>query len=133
MTVGKGEKYQYQEWPAMRYGPDGQTEVFNSEDEVPEGWVNHPSKLGKKASEKIREELDPMTNEGDDDEEPETIELDAKDIAEALSQDELIAKIDEVNEERAEDEQIEYAGNWSKVKLAQALIDAGVEVEIEEE
>lgn len=33
-------------WPAWRYHadcPDGQ--IFNSQDEVPAGWVDHPSKI----------------------------------------------------------------------------------------
>jgi hypothetical protein len=29
-------------WPAWRYGPDGQSAVFNAEDEVPAGWASHP-------------------------------------------------------------------------------------------
>lgn len=33
-------------WPAWYYGPDDAAEVFNSEDEVPEGWHDHPSKVG---------------------------------------------------------------------------------------
>lgn len=32
-------------WPSTRYGPDGQSRVFQSEDQVPEGWVDHPSKV----------------------------------------------------------------------------------------
>lgn len=32
-------------WPAWRYGPDGAAEIFNSEDEVPKGWQDHPSKV----------------------------------------------------------------------------------------
>ena len=30
--------YVYQAWPAWRYGPDGEAEIFNSEEEVPPGW-----------------------------------------------------------------------------------------------
>jgi hypothetical protein len=33
-------------WPSWRYGPDGQAAVFNSEDDVPEGWADHPAKVG---------------------------------------------------------------------------------------
>jgi hypothetical protein len=36
-------------WPSWRYGPDGQEAIFQSEDEVPEGWEDHPSKIGKSA------------------------------------------------------------------------------------
>ncbi len=29
-------------WPSWRYGPDGQGKIFNSADEVPKGWKDHP-------------------------------------------------------------------------------------------
>ena len=32
------------EWPAWRYGPDGQAEVFQREEDVPYGWVDRPGK-----------------------------------------------------------------------------------------
>lgn len=32
-------------WPSWRYGPKGQEAVFESEADVPKGWVDHPSKL----------------------------------------------------------------------------------------
>jgi hypothetical protein len=28
-------------WPAWRYGPDGQAQIFQSASEVPEGWKDH--------------------------------------------------------------------------------------------
>lgn len=31
-------------WPAWRYGPNGESLIFQSEDEVPAGWEDHPSK-----------------------------------------------------------------------------------------
>lgn len=37
--------YQHQDFPAMRYGPDGATVIVNSEDETPKGFVDHPSKV----------------------------------------------------------------------------------------
>lgn len=37
------------EWPAARYGPDGQSGIFNSAEEVPAGWRDHPSKAEKAA------------------------------------------------------------------------------------
>ncbi len=30
-------------WPSWRYGPNGQADVFSSPEEVPNGWVDHPS------------------------------------------------------------------------------------------
>lgn len=32
-------------WPSTRYGPNGQSRVFQNEEEVPSGWVDHPSKV----------------------------------------------------------------------------------------
>lgn len=37
--------YDYQEFPAVRYGPDGANVIVNSEDETPKGFVDHPSKV----------------------------------------------------------------------------------------
>lgn len=31
------------EWPAWRYGPDGESEVFDSAEDVPAGWGATPS------------------------------------------------------------------------------------------
>jgi hypothetical protein len=32
-------------FPSFRYGPDGQSAVFHSEKDVPDGWFDHPSKV----------------------------------------------------------------------------------------
>lgn len=32
-------------WPAWYYGPDGTAEIFGCEEDVPAGWVDHPSKV----------------------------------------------------------------------------------------
>lgn len=32
------------EFPSWYYGPNGEAEIFQSADEVPEGWLDHPSK-----------------------------------------------------------------------------------------
>lgn len=37
-----------QRWPAWRYGPGGKGAVFESPDDVPSGWEDHPSKVGAK-------------------------------------------------------------------------------------
>lgn len=39
-------------WPAWRYGPEGESRVFDSEAEVPAGWQDHPSKVTAKAAPK---------------------------------------------------------------------------------
>lgn len=31
-----------QEWPAWRYGPSGESAIFQSEEEVPNGWTKKP-------------------------------------------------------------------------------------------
>lgn len=42
-------------WPSCRYGPHGACAVFECEDDVPEGWHDHPSKVGN----------DPLDHDGD--------------------------------------------------------------------
>lgn len=37
--------YTYQAWPAWYFGPNNQSGVFDRAEDVPEGWVDHPSKL----------------------------------------------------------------------------------------
>jgi hypothetical protein len=32
-------------WPAWFYGPNNQADTFSSPEEVPAGWVDHPSKI----------------------------------------------------------------------------------------
>jgi hypothetical protein len=44
-TVETGQTMEIVKWPAWFYGPDGQSAVFESPDEVPEGWEDHPSKV----------------------------------------------------------------------------------------
>lgn len=34
----------FSEWPAWRYGPDGQSAIFNGPEEVPVDWVDSPTK-----------------------------------------------------------------------------------------
>ena len=31
-----------QHWPAWYYGPNGERQIFQGEDEVPKGWLTHP-------------------------------------------------------------------------------------------
>lgn len=40
------------EFPRWYYGPNSAADVFQSADEVPEGWVDHPSKLPPEEGEK---------------------------------------------------------------------------------
>lgn len=34
-------------WPSYRYGPNGESRVFEREEDVPGGWHDHPSKVLK--------------------------------------------------------------------------------------
>lgn len=44
------------DFPSWRYGPDGAQAVFQSADDVPAGWVDHPSKF---------KSADPFDHDGD--------------------------------------------------------------------
>lgn len=35
-------------WPSCKYGPDGQAAVFACAEDVPAGWVDHPSLCQRK-------------------------------------------------------------------------------------
>jgi len=41
--TAKPEPYVHQGWPAFRYGPEGERKVFQSPDDVPEGWQDSPN------------------------------------------------------------------------------------------
>lgn len=57
-----------QHWPSWRYGPNGQSGVFDSETDVPAGWQDHPSKVGEKPV---------KAAPADDGDAPETVDLDS--------------------------------------------------------
>jgi hypothetical protein len=40
-------QYIHQDWPAWRYGPKGESDIFNCEEEVPKGWNDDVSRLAK--------------------------------------------------------------------------------------
>lgn len=42
--VGKDRKPLHHAFPAWWYGPNGETQIFDREDDVPKGWHDHPSK-----------------------------------------------------------------------------------------
>jgi hypothetical protein len=39
----------HHKFPSWRYGPKGESAVFESENDVPDGWHDHPSKHEKGA------------------------------------------------------------------------------------
>lgn len=50
-------------WPAWRYGPDNQAEIFNGEEQVPRGWQDHPSKLETRDEEEANGKADADADE----------------------------------------------------------------------
>lgn len=49
--MGKGGR---KKWPAWRYGPGGQRRIFQENEQIPAGWVDHPSKVkGLKSVKKL--------------------------------------------------------------------------------
>ena len=42
--------YEYQPWPSWAFGPNGQSAIFQSEDEVPAGWEHHGKVKGRKSA-----------------------------------------------------------------------------------
>lgn len=47
-------------WPAWYYGPKGAAKVFTKQDDVPDGWVDHPSKVGKKTAKADEDPVEPV-------------------------------------------------------------------------
>jgi hypothetical protein len=98
-------------WPGWRYNPEtGAGEIFQSEEEVPEGWVKFA-------------ELAPIA-EAAEDEEVELTEDDEaaiKALIEDNTKDELIARLVALNEGREDDDQIEFLESWPKRPLAVAI------------
>lgn len=47
--------------PAFFYGPDGEAEVFNAAEDVPEGWQDHPFKVEDPKEAVAPPELPPLT------------------------------------------------------------------------
>lgn len=43
--MGDKNELDPKKWPAWRYGPGGQSKLCPTPDDVPDGWVDHPSKL----------------------------------------------------------------------------------------
>lgn len=137
--------YQYVAWPAWRYDPEtGKGEIFESEDQVPDGWTNVPPGTTPAGEEPIQ--LDPAalvlstegaggtdltgsdgtgegTNDGaGDKQEDAPVYLTHAELVD-LGQDKLGEILTEKN--KADGVDIEFMPNWPKVKLAQVVIDNG--------
>lgn len=142
-------KYVFQAWPSVRYGPGGQRETFQHEEQVPEGWVDNPAKLKSKADRDAhgvaeepkrfasqRASSDP-TGGGDENYNggnPETAETPGATQGGSLGQpgddNELTAvpPIDDVNKDwitgQLNKRKIVHNPKWAKDKLYQLLLDA---------
>lgn len=44
------QPYVFQPFPSCRYGPNGESEIFEKEEDVPEGWLDHPAKFNAPAA-----------------------------------------------------------------------------------
>lgn len=103
-------------WPSWRYGPGGQSRIFQSEYEVPEGWEDHPSKVGK-ISDVVTER---HANIPDDDEA-------VQKLVDGHTKDQLLELLSDAKEDN---DDIEYLESWPKLKLAKAIV--GYEIDTEE-
>lgn len=96
-------------WPSVFYGPNGQSQVFSSPLEVPEGWHDSPAKVGDPKAkteipfydEAVAAANSTPANEGGDDEEQQDQEN------EEGQQDELVPEGDDEQSGEGEDEQQE--------------------------
>lgn len=117
MAVDKGEKYVHQPFPGWRYGPkEGDAAIFNSEEEVPEGWTDNPNdfKDGKRVKEAPAKDLTQKA--------PEKQEGPLKtsdELVEAHSHAELAAILDEM---KKSNDAIEYLPGWNKKQLADLIV-----------
>lgn len=103
--------HEFHSWPSWRYGPNGQSGIFHSEEEVPEGWKDHPKDVGKDAV-----LIDPA------DSAPVNSDVAARILADTYSQAQLISHLKEMQES---DPAIEYITSWPKLKLAQVIVAHG--------
>lgn len=111
--------YVKQLWPSWRFGPNGESEIFESDEQVPAGWLDHPAKFTKPvvAAAAITQPVAPAaaaiaaTNE-------QTVE---KLMAE-FTQANLVGMLEAMAEL---DETIEFAPNWPKLRLATTIVANG--------
>jgi hypothetical protein len=116
-----------QKWPSWRYGPEGQSAVFDAPEEVPEGWEDHPRKV--KMVKVAREPAKTLAAEQRNDEEAKAA---VAKLVEDHSQAELAEMLEKMNEAREADDQLEFLPGWPKAKLAQLIVDNSVEDEADD-
>src|SRR5690606_7876642 len=137
MAGDKEKPYEPVKWPAWRYHPEtGKGQVFQSPEEVPEGWGDLPPGATPAGEAPVFVDTSRLedgtptnegaaTNDGSDDGGEET-PLD-KDGLVALGQAKLAEILQAKNDalKAEEKEEIEFLPNWPKVKLADAILANG--------
>jgi hypothetical protein len=111
--------YVHQAWPSWRYGPNGESAIFQGDDEVPAGWLDHPAKFNEpvKAADAITQPpsaADAAAAASNDE------KISA--LIATHSQTELVALLDAMKEL---DDSLEYATNWPKLRLATTIVTNG--------
>lgn len=142
--------YEYQAWPAWRYDPEtGKGEIFESAEEVPEGWTDVPPGTTPAGEEPVVVDTSLLENgagagggsgaaddtDDDDDDDDDGESGAGEDAGTPLDKDGLVAlgqaKLAEIltakNDALKADgkEEIEFLPNWPKVKLADAILANG--------
>jgi hypothetical protein len=97
--------YEYAAWPAWYFGPDGQKQIFQSEEEVPEGWVDSPDKVGAAPEEIIEENNDQVAS-----------------LIESNTAEGLVGMLEAMYER---DATIEFVKTWPKLRLATTIVAHG--------
>lgn len=131
--------YEYVAWPAWRYHPEtGQGQIFESADEVPEGWTDLPPGVTPAGEEPIA--IDPSligVTTGADGTlvdagagEGTVVKPTAEELAKTHKKADLVAMLELMAEK---DDTIEFSAKWGEVKLAQLIIDNGGPITEDEE
>jgi len=59
------DQVQNSNFPAWYYGPDGESQIFDREEDVPEGWTDHPTNVSNSTSETPEySSSEPLTEQG---------------------------------------------------------------------
>lgn len=112
------------QWPGWWFGPHGEQEIFNSPEEVPEGWVSDLSELAQ-AREAAKQEEDPpipglspslAAEQRNDAAVKEKIAA----LVEGNSQADLAARLGELN--KTLEDKIEFLPGWPKLRLATLIV-----------
>lgn len=104
-------------WPGWRFGPNGEQEIFKAEEEVPEGWTDTFVPVGKKSTKPVA----PAEPSADNSLASVEVRVDA--LIDENSHEELVVILETMNEERGEEDQIEFLKSWPKKKLAETIVE----------